>query len=81
MKLDAFLTYAEAGEILGLTPDTVREYCKRKVLKREYPMGKKAPFVTRASVKKYQRDRRVYERRIETAEPTNETEATDERTN
>ena len=77
MNLDKYLTYAEAAEILGLTADTVREYCKQQRLDRVYPMGQRAPFVTRASVKKYQRDRRVYERRIETVEPTNETEATD----
>ena len=58
MKLDAFLTYAEAGEILGLTPATIREYCKQKRLDREYPMGQRAPFVTRASVERYAAERR-----------------------
>jgi len=58
MNLDKWLTYAEAAEILGLTPDTVREYCKLKRLKREYPMGRRAPFVTRESVERYAAERR-----------------------
>ena len=58
MNLDKFLTYAEAGEILGLTANSVREYCKLKRLARVYPMGQRAPFVTRSSVERYASERR-----------------------
>jgi predicted site-specific integrase-resolvase len=62
MNLDRFLTYAEAAEILDLAPDTIRQYCQRGLLDREYPMNQRAPFVTRDSVARYQRERRAYER-------------------
>lgn len=58
MNLDRYLTYTEAGEILGLTPATVREYCQQGRLDREYPFSKRAPFVTRASVERYAAERR-----------------------
>jgi len=57
MKLDKFLTYAEAAEILDLRPDTIRQYCKHGTLDRVYPMGQRAPFVTLASVSRYGRKR------------------------
>lgn len=57
MKLDKYLTYTEAGAALGLSAETARQYCKRGLLVREYPMGQRAPFVTRASVERYQRER------------------------
>ena len=70
MNLDRYLTYAEAAEILDLRPDTIRQYCKLGHLDRVYPMGQRAPFVTRASVNRYAAERRAYERRGEAAEPT-----------
>ena len=68
MKLDKYLSYAEAGEILDLRPDTIRQYCKLGTLDREYPMGQRAPFVTRASVQRYAAERRAYERKTKAAE-------------
>ena len=58
MNLDRYLTYQEAAEILGLTASSVRQYCKLGHLDREYPMGQRAPFVTRASVERYASERR-----------------------
>jgi hypothetical protein len=63
VNFDRFLTYQEAAEILDLAPDTIRQYCQRGLLDREYPMGQRAPFVTRASVERYASQRRGYERR------------------
>ena len=57
MKLDKYLTYQEAAEILDLRPDTIRQYCKHGTLEREYPMGQRAPFVTLESVARYGRKR------------------------
>jgi hypothetical protein len=57
LNLDRYLTYTEAGEILGLRPDTIRQYCKHGTLERVYPMGQRAPFVTLASVSRYGRER------------------------
>ena len=67
MKQD-LLTYAEAGKILGVAPDTVCQYCKpgrKKRLDRPYP---RAPLVTRESVERYAAERRGYERKTEAAE-------------
>ena len=69
MKLDKYLTYQEAGKILVLRQDTIRQYCKLGRLDRVYTMGQRAPFVTRASVQRYKAERRGYERR---GEATNE---------
>ena len=68
MRIDKYLTYQEAAEILGLRPDTICQYCKpgrKNRLDRPYP---RAPLVTRESVERYQQERRGYERKTEAAE-------------
>ena len=50
-------TTAEAGELLGVTADTVKCYCNRKQLKGRKLAGTKGPwFVPKSAIEEYKKE-------------------------